>query len=79
VDPPGDRLQDVALRENSDQTAVLEDRGGTDVVPCHPLGRLAQRVFRSDGDDLAGHQLAEGGHASRIAEKRYTRASLHFV
>ena len=56
----------------------LRDRGvkgfGIDCQALdHPLGGLAEGVLRCDGQDVAGHQLADPCHGSEHRRSHYPR------
>jgi hypothetical protein len=65
VHAPGDRSQDVALGENSDQASVIGHDGGAGAALDHPLRRVPERVFGRDRQHVARHELTQGRHGPR--------------
>ena len=62
-----DRLEEVALRENPDQAAAVLDRNGADVLLGHPLRHFAERVLRSDLDEVGTHDIGDLRHEASLS------------
>src|SRR5919202_2631722 len=67
VRPPGRRAHQVALREDSDQAAEVHHDGGADPTLDHLLCGLAERVLGRHAQDVAGHEVADPLHGTRIS------------
>src|SRR5688572_29939408 len=67
MDALGHRAEQIALREDADQAAVLEHHRRAHVRVGHQLSRLTDRVLGGDRENLAGHEFAERHLRTSIA------------
>ena len=55
--------EDVAIRDQTDRPAILDDDETSDFLRRHPFRRIQDRPFRIDDDDVFRHDIPDEDHA----------------
>jgi hypothetical protein len=69
-----DLPEDIAIRDQADRAAILDDDQATDFLRRHPFRGIQDRPLRIDDDDIFRHHVSHEDHARTPDSLRSTEA-----